>query len=207
MDVQVPELITNCDSIEDTNSGDYVVPLLVVSEEEARKRPPSEPPRMVITGGEDDPPIPGTLAAVTWGDLTPGLDIPIPEESIDWPAPVERRGRTTIEIPAEAGPYWFDVFITTQVDRENGMPIDPETGKEFPTVHRYQFDLGGQEDGRKRHEDGVFKIDCLPERTYPEEFISVFAAWKVYPIDAEGNLEKGIAGDVYANWIFHFVNE
>ena len=178
-----------------------------ISEVDARRRPPSEPPRMVITGGGEDPPIPGTLAAVTWGDLTPGLDIPIPDESIDWPEPVERRGRTSIEIPSEAEPYWFDVVIATQVDLATGMPIDPSNGNAFEPVHRFQYCYRIPEPGEMHREDGKCTIDCLPKQTYPEEFVSVFAAWKVYPIDAEGNPEKGIGGDVYANWIFHSVNE
>ena len=137
-----------------SDTGHHVAPMLLVSEEEARKRPaPSEPPQMLLSGGGEVPAIAATLSAADWSDLASGFDIPVPEESIDWPEPVKRRGRTTIEFAAESEPFWFDVVLGTQVDPESGLPVDPATGKEFPLAHEFQCRVGGRVDGEMRHEN------------------------------------------------------
>lgn len=86
--------------------------------------------------------------------------------------------------------------------------MDPVTGQDFESVHDFKYRLGGQEDAPMRYEDGIFAIDCIPAEMFPEEFVVVFAAWDVYPDENEPIPENGVeTGQVYGNWIFHFVNK
>lgn len=82
---------------ESGNSDEHVYPIFIISEEERRKCPPSEPPELLLTSEASDPPIAASLSAANWLDLTPGILIPIPKETVTWPEPVAREGRTTIE--------------------------------------------------------------------------------------------------------------
>ena len=180
----------------------------MISDEERRKRPPSEPPELLLIGEAGEQSFAAKISAANWLDLTPGIHIPVPEDLVEWPKPVARGGRTTIEFQSEARPFWFDVAIATEVDPNTGWPVDPETGKEFTRVHDFKYRVGGQEDAPMRYIDGIMSIDCLPPETYPEEFVVIFAAWSVYPDENEPIPENGIGtGQVYGNWIFHFVNE
>ena len=189
------------------NSGEHIFPIHTISDDERRVRPPSEPPEFRLTGEDARPPIVATLSAANWLDLTPGIHIPVPEESVEWPEPVARGGRTTIEFQSESRPYWFCVAIATEVDPTNGLPKDPATGREFPRVHDFQYHVGGREDAPMRYKDGFIRINCLPVVTFPEEFVVVFAAWSAYSDDYEPEKAEGVFVQVYGNWIFHFVNE
>lgn len=193
---------------DDVNAIGYTAPLLMVSDKEIRNRVPSKPPELLLTGQDGDPPVAATLSAADWRDLTPDIHIPIPEDSVEWPEPVERGGRTTITFQSDARPFWFDVAMGTEVDPTTGLPIDSTTGQEVPRVHDFKYRVGGREDAPMRHEDGTFSIECLPSEVFPEEFVVVFVAWKVYTESLGLDAEQGsLGGEVYGNWILHFVNE
>ena len=179
----------------------------MISDEERRIPPPSGPPGFWLTGEDGRPPIAATLRAADWTDLIPSIKIPVPEESVEWPEPVARGGRTTIEFQSESRPYWYCVAMATGVDPATGLPKDPLTGQEVPRVHDFRYHVGGREDAPMRYKDGVIKIDCLPAETFPEEFVVVFAAWSAYPNDYDTDQARGLFVQVYGNWIFHFVNE
>ena len=189
------------------HSREYVFPNQTIKEEERRIPPPSGPPGFWLIGEDDRPPIAATLSAADWLDLTPGLKIPVPEESVEWPEPVARGGRTTIEFQSESRPYWFSVAMGTEVNPANGLPTDPSTGKELPMVHDFQYHVGGRVDAPMRYKDGVIRVDCLPGVSFPEEFVVVFAAWSAYPNEYDPEQARGLFVQVYGNWIFHFVNE